>query len=55
MSGERGRRVVACCGLIVLEQLKTERQEFCSLPVRQRELRYRAPIPNFFARIASNR
>ena len=34
MSGERDRRVSACCGLIGwLEQSETERKEFCSLPV----------------------
>ena len=34
MSGESGRRVGPCCGLIgLLEQSETERKEFCSPPV----------------------
>lgn len=36
MGGERGRRVVACCGLIgLLEESETEWKEFCSLPVSE--------------------
>jgi len=36
VSGERGWRVGACCGLIgLLEQSETERKEFCSLPVSE--------------------